>query len=91
MEILAKLPELTDDGLKTLFGNAERLEKAGTKQQRAGATSLLPAIREEMATRKAAKDAQRREKATAATARRASTKRKAAADAAAAAQAPQAS
>jgi hypothetical protein len=55
MDILEKLPTMADDALVNLLANAERLEKAGTRVQRASAESLIPAIKAELAGRKAAK------------------------------------
>lgn len=61
MEMVDKLPGMADDKLSTLFSNAERLERAGSKSQREAATALLPAIRTELENRKTAKLAARRE------------------------------
>ncbi len=55
MNIVEKLPAMADDALKNLHANAVRLGEAGTAQQRASATALLPAIEAELSARKAAK------------------------------------
>jgi hypothetical protein len=55
MTMVDKLPGMADDALKNLHANAVRLGEAGTAQQRASATALLPAIEAEMSARKAAK------------------------------------
>lgn len=54
MDMLPKLPSMTDDALKTLQGNAERLEREGNPSQRAAAVKLLPAIRTTLEARRAA-------------------------------------
>jgi hypothetical protein len=55
MDVLAGLPSLPDDALANLLANAERLEKTGTRGQRASAEHLLPAIKAELAERQAAR------------------------------------
>ncbi len=55
MNMVEKLPGMADDALKNLHANAVRLGEAGTAQQRASATALLPAIEAELSARKAAK------------------------------------
>lgn len=55
MTMVEKLPGMADDALKNLHANAVRLGDAGTAQQRASATALLPAIEAELTARKAAK------------------------------------
>ena len=55
MNVLEKLPALTDEALGNLHANAERLEQAGSPTQRASAAGLLPAIKAELEGRKAAK------------------------------------
>lgn len=54
MDMLPKLPSMTDEALKTLQGNAERLEREGNPAQRAAAVTLLPAIRATLEARRAA-------------------------------------
>ena len=68
---VAKLPELDDASLTVLHGNAERLQKTGTKAQQASATELLPAIEAELEARREAKSAKLK---AAAAARRAAAK-----------------
>jgi hypothetical protein len=55
VDLLEKIPVLPDDALSTLGANAERLGRTGTPAQRAAATALLPAIKAELAVRRAAK------------------------------------
>ena len=55
MNMVEKIPGMADDALKTLHANAVRLGEAGTAQQRASATALLPAIEAELSARKVAK------------------------------------
>jgi hypothetical protein len=54
MDMLPKLPSMTDEALKTLQSNAERLEHEGNPAQRAAAVTLLPAIRATLEARRAA-------------------------------------
>jgi hypothetical protein len=79
MSMVEKLPGMADDALRNLHANALRLGGAGSAQQRASATALLPAIEAELTARKAAKQEKLAE------GRRARSKLKAAATAAAAA------
>lgn len=53
--LLARLPQLPDDDLRTLSVNAERLEQSGTAGQKAQAMAMLPAIRAALAERAAAR------------------------------------
>lgn len=55
MSMVEKLPEMADEALRNLHANALRLGEAGTAQQRASATALLPAIEAELSARKVAK------------------------------------
>lgn len=55
MNMMEKLPSLPDDALRTLHANALRLGEAGSPQQRASASALLPAIEAELSARKVAK------------------------------------
>jgi hypothetical protein len=79
MDLTARLPSLEDNALAVLHENAERLEQSGTSAQRAAATALLPAIVEELATRREAKRAElaarRAAKATEPKAKRSASKR----------------
>ena len=54
-KLLARLPQLPDDDLRTLSVNAERLEQSGTAGQKAQAAAMLPAIRAALAERAALK------------------------------------
>lgn len=53
--LLARLPQLPDEDLRTLSLNAERLEQSGTAGQKAQAAAMLPAIRAALAERAAAR------------------------------------
>ena len=55
MDILARVPAMADDALGNLIANAERLERSGSKAQRASAADLLPALRVEVEARRVAK------------------------------------
>ena len=44
MDLLTKLPEMSDDALANLRDNAKRLQQSGTAAQRSDATALLPAV-----------------------------------------------
>jgi hypothetical protein len=61
----AKLPEIEDTALVVLHENAERLERSGTKSQKAAAAALMPAIVAELATRRETKAALAKETAAA--------------------------
>ena len=64
MDLVEKLPHMTDDALETLAINARRLAE-GSSVQQSDARSLLPAIDAELATRRAAKYAKTRANAAA--------------------------
>lgn len=55
VDLRTRVPQMTDDALETLLGNAQRLIDSGSKLQRAGATDLIPVIEAELAERAAAK------------------------------------
>jgi len=55
MDLLAKLPEMSDDALANLRVNAERLQHTGTAAQRSDAAALLPAVEAEIGARRLAK------------------------------------
>ncbi len=55
MNVLEKLPGMSDEALGNLHANAERLEQAGALAQRASAAGLLPAIKAELEGRHVAK------------------------------------
>lgn len=55
MDLLEKLPELTDDALGNLRSNAARLQTSGTAAQRNDAALLLPAVEAELSARRQAK------------------------------------
>lgn len=78
MDLLSKLPTMTDEALSNLGANAARLEKSGTAATRASAATLLPAIEAELAARKEAKRERMAQARRDAPKRRATTKAKAA-------------
>ena len=55
MNMLERIPEMTDQELATLHGNAQRLESAGAPAQQKAAAEMLPAINAELAEREARK------------------------------------
>jgi len=55
MDLITKLPEMTDDALANLRTNAKRLEQSGTPSQRSNAAALLPAVEAEIGARRLAK------------------------------------
>lgn len=55
IDLRERVPHLTDTELASLNANAQRLKTAGTAQQRAAATDLLPVIEAELADRRAKK------------------------------------
>ena len=55
MDLLAKLPEMSDDALANLRTNARRLQQSGTPAQRSDAAALLPAVEAEIGARRLAK------------------------------------
>jgi hypothetical protein len=62
MDLLTKLPEMSDDALANLRTNAKRLGQSGTPAQRSDAAILLPAVEAEIGSRRLAKiQATRRE------------------------------
>lgn len=72
MNLIDKLPEMTDEGVANLLANARRLEQTGTPQQQAACAEALPAIEAENGRRQdAKKEVQAERRATAAAARKA--------------------
>jgi hypothetical protein len=55
MDLITKLPEMSDDALTNLRTNAKRLQQSGTPTQRTDATALLPAVEAEMGARRLAR------------------------------------
>jgi hypothetical protein len=55
MDLLTKLPEMSDDALANLRTNAKRLQHSGTPAQRSDAAALLPAVEAEIGARRLAK------------------------------------
>jgi hypothetical protein len=55
MDMITKLPEMSDDALANLRSNAKRLQRSGTPVQQTNAASLLPAVEAEIGARRLAK------------------------------------
>ena len=55
MDLLAKLPEMSDDALANLRTNAKRLQQSGSPAQRSDAAALLPAVEAEIGARRLAR------------------------------------
>ena len=55
MDLVAKLPEMSDDSLANLRTNAKRLQHSGTPAQRSDAAALLPAVEAEIGARRLAR------------------------------------
>jgi hypothetical protein len=55
MDMLTKLPEMSDDSLTNLRTNAKRLQQSGTPAQKSNAAVLLPAVEAEIGARRLAK------------------------------------
>jgi hypothetical protein len=55
MDLIPKLPEMSDDALTNLRTNAKRLQQSGTAAQRTDAAALLPAVEAEMGARRLAR------------------------------------
>ena len=55
MDLLTKLPEMSDDALGNLRTNARRLRETGTPSQRSEAATLLPAVEAELGARRLAR------------------------------------
>lgn len=55
MDMITKLPEMSDDALANLRTNAKRLQQSGTAAQQTNAAALLPAVEAEIGARRQAK------------------------------------
>src|SRR5260370_5586114 len=55
MDMITKLPEMSDDALVNLRTNAKRLQQSGNPSQRSNAATLLPAVEAEIGARRLAK------------------------------------
>jgi hypothetical protein len=55
MDMIAKLPAMSDDALSNLRTNAKRLQLTGSAGQRSEAAVLLPAVEAEMSARRVAR------------------------------------
>jgi hypothetical protein len=64
MDLLGKLPGMSDDALSTLKLNADRCVLSGTPSQQAAAWQLLPAIKAELQSRIRPKPVRIRKKAS---------------------------
>lgn len=67
VDLRERVPQMNDDALATLLGNARRLLESGSKQQQTSAANLIPVLEAEVAAREAAKaEAQAAKKAASA-------------------------
>lgn len=67
VDLRERVPQMNDDALATLLGNARRLLETGSKQQQTSAANLIPVLEAEVAAREAAKaEAQAAKKAASA-------------------------
>jgi hypothetical protein len=64
MDMITKLPGMSDDALANLRTNAKRLQQSGTVSQRTDAAALLPAVEAEIGARRLAKVAATRSTGT---------------------------
>ncbi|MGH7031526.1 MAG: hypothetical protein ACREE9_08900 [Stellaceae bacterium] len=55
MDLMTKLPEMSDDALTNLRTNAKRLQHTGTPSQQSEAAVLLPAVEAELGARRLAR------------------------------------
>src|SRR6266404_8320820 len=55
MDMITKLPEMSDDALVNLRTNAKRLQESGNPSQKSNAAALLPAVEAEIGARRLAK------------------------------------
>jgi hypothetical protein len=55
MDMITKLPEMSDDALSNLRTNAKRLQEKGSPHQRSNAAVLLPAVEAEIGARRLAR------------------------------------
>lgn len=55
MDLISRLPEMSDDALSNLRANAKRLQQTGTPSQQSDAAALLPAVEAEIGARRLAK------------------------------------
>jgi len=53
MNLLEKIPTMSDEEVVNLLANARRLKDAGDDKQRAAATEIIPALEDAAAERKA--------------------------------------
>ena len=55
MNLLEKIPTMSDEEVVNLLANARRLKDAGDDKQRAAATEIIPALEDAAAERKASR------------------------------------
>jgi hypothetical protein len=55
VDLRERVPQMSDDALATLLGNARRLLETGSKQQQSSAANLIPVLEAELAARDAVK------------------------------------
>jgi hypothetical protein len=51
VDLRGRVPQMSDDALETLLGNAQRLAGTGSKQQQMSAADLIPVLEAELAAR----------------------------------------
>ncbi len=59
MNMIDRIPEMTDQELSTLHVNAQRLETSGAPAQQKAASEMMPAITAELTQREASKPAKK--------------------------------
>lgn len=57
VDLRERVPQMSDDAVTTMLGNARRLIDTGSKLQRSGAAALMPILEAEAAVRAAVKAA----------------------------------
>ncbi len=75
VDLRERVPQMSDDALATILGNARRLIESGSKQQQSSAAGLIPVLEAEQAARDAAKAEAQAAKKAAAAARKPSVKK----------------
>jgi hypothetical protein len=81
VDLRDRVPQMSEDALETLLGNARRLAGTGSKQQQMSAADLIPVLEAELAARGALKAEAAAAKKAAAAAKRPSAKKKVSAEA----------
>lgn len=75
VDLRERVPQMSDDALATILGNARRLIESGSKQQQSSAAGLIPVLEAELAARGAVKAEAAAAKKAAAAARKPSVKK----------------